>query len=142
MHNHVILTGRITANPELRQTPSGVLVCRFDLAVQRKKIKNTQERETDFIDIEAWRGTAEFISKYFRKGDLTDISGRLKTSRWKDEKGVTHYQTSVVAENVEFAPTNNRKTEKKQDKYRDRGDDIDIADPDEVIDEDDDDFSK
>lgn len=137
MHNHVILTGRITANPELRQTPSGVLVCRFDLAVQRKKIKNTQERETDFIDIEAWRGTAEFISKYFRKGDLTDISGRLKTSRWKDEKGVTHYQTSVVAENVEFAPTNNRKTEKKQDKYRDRGDDIDIADPDEVIDEDD-----
>lgn len=137
MHNHVILTGRITADPELRQTPSGVLVCRFDLAVQRKKSKNTQERETDFIDIEAWRGTAEFISKYFRRGDLTDISGRLKTSRWKDEKGVTHYQTSVVAENVEFAPTNNRKTEKKQDKYRDRGDDIDIADPDEVIDEDD-----
>lgn len=137
MHNHVILTGRITSDPELRQTPSGVLVCRFDLAVQRKKNKNTQERETDFIDIEAWRGTAEFISKYFHKGDLMDISGRLKTSRWKDEKDVTHYQTLVVAENVEFAPTNNRKIEKNQDKYGNQGEDIDIADPDEVIDEDD-----
>lgn len=137
MHNHVILTGRITADPELRQTPSGVLVCRFDLAVQRKKSKNTQERETDFIDIEAWRGTAEFISKYFHKGDLMDISGRLKTSRWKDEKDVTHYQTSVVVENVEFAPTNNRKTEKNQDKYGNQGEDIDGTDPDDVIDEDD-----
>lgn len=137
MHNHVILTGRLTADPELKQTPSDVLVCRFFLAVQRKKSKNTQERETDFIDIEAWRGTAEFISKYFHKGDLMDISGRLKTSRWKDEKDVTHYQTSVVAENVEFAPTNNRKTEKNQDKYGNQGEDIDIADHDDVIDEDD-----
>lgn len=112
MHNHVILTGRLTATPELKQTPSGVLVCRFNLAVRRKYKNNMQERDTDFVDVEAWRGVAEFISKYFHKGDLMDISGRLKTSRWKDENSITHYQTSVIVETVEFAPTNNRRTEK------------------------------
>lgn len=133
MHNHVILTGRITDNPELRQTPSGIFVCRFSLAVQRRYNKNSEERETDFIDIEAWRGTAEFISKYFHKGDLMDISGRLKTSRWKDDKDVTHYQTLVAVESVDFAPTNNRKTEEeKTDKYE-QGEDIgDISDFEEI----------
>lgn len=132
MHNHVILTGRLTADPELRQTPSGVFVCRFSLAVQRRYNKNSEERETDFIDIEAWRGTAEFISKYFHKGDLMDISGRLKTSRWKDDNDVTHYQTSVLVESVEFAPANKRKTEEKTDKYE-QGEDIgDISDFEEI----------
>ena len=124
MHNHVILTGRLTADPELRQTTSGAFVCRFSLAVQRKYNKNSKERETDFIDVEAWKGNAEFISKYFRKGELMDISGRLKTSRWKDDKGDTHYQTSVLVENVEFAPTNNRKSSERSDKYE-QGDNID-----------------
>lgn len=80
MHNHVILTGRLTHTPELRQTPSGVFVCKFSVAVQRKYNKNKAEQETDFIEIEAWRGTAEFVSKYFDKGDMIDIMGRLKTS--------------------------------------------------------------
>ncbi len=109
MHNHVILTGRLTHTPELRQTPSGVFVCKFSVAVQRKYNKNKAEQETDFIEIEAWRGTAEFVSKYFDKGDMIDIMGRLKTSRWKDENDKTHFETSVLVENVEFAPTNNRK---------------------------------
>ncbi len=109
MHNHVILTGRLTHTPELRQTPSGVFVCKFSVAVQRKYNKNKAEQETDFIEIEAWRGTAEFVSKYFDKGDMIDITGRLKTYRWKDENDTTHYGTSVLVESVEFAPTNNRK---------------------------------
>lgn len=134
MHNHVILTGRLTADPELRQTPSGTFVCRFSLAVQRKYNKNSKERETDFIDVEAWKGNAEFISKYFRKGELMDISGRLKTSRWKDDKGDTHYQTSVLVENVEFAPTNNRKPSEKSDKYE-QGESIgDLSDFEEITD--------
>ena len=83
MHNHVILTGRLTHTPELRQTPSGVFVCKFSIAVQRKYNKNKTEQESDFIEIEAWRGTAEFVSKYFDKGDMIDITGRLKTSPLK-----------------------------------------------------------
>lgn len=110
MHNHVILTGRLTHAPELRQTPSGVFVCKFNIAVQRKYNKNKPEQEADFIEIEAWRGTAEFVSKYFDKGDMIDITGRLKTYRWKDDKDVTHFGTSVLVESVEFAPTNNRKS--------------------------------
>ncbi len=109
MHNHVILTGRLTHTPELRQTPLGVFVCKFSVAVQRKYNKNKPEQETDFIEIEAWRGTAEFVSKYFDKGDMIDITGRLKTYRWKDDNDTTHFGTSVLVESVEFAPTNNRK---------------------------------
>ena len=109
MHNHVILTGRLTHTPELRQTPSGVFVCKFSIAVQRKYNKNKTEQESDFIEIEAWRGTAEFVSKYFDKGDMIDITGRLKSYRWKDNNDTTHFGTSILVESVEFAPTNNRK---------------------------------
>lgn len=109
MHNHVILTGRLTHTPELRQTASGIFVCKFIIAVQRKYNKNKTEQEADFIEIEAWRGTAEFVSKYFDKGDMIDITGRLKTYRWKDEHDTPHFGTSVLVESVEFSPTNNRK---------------------------------
>ena len=109
MHNHVILTGRLTHTPELRQTPSNIFVCTFSLAVQQKYSKNKPEQDTDFIEIEAWRGTAEFISRNFDKGDLIEITGRLKTSRWKDNDDVTHSKTVVLVESVDFAPTNNRK---------------------------------
>ncbi|MCH5199707.1 MAG: single-stranded DNA-binding protein [Oscillospiraceae bacterium] len=109
MHNHVILTGRLTHTPELRQTTSGISVCKFSVAVQRKYNKNKDEQEADFIEVEAWRGTAEFVSKYFDKGDMIDITGRLKSYRWKDNNEVTHFGTSVLVETVEFAPTNNRK---------------------------------
>lgn len=109
MHNHIILTGRLTHTPELRQTPSGIFVCKFSIAVQRKYNKNKAEQEADFFEIEAWRGTAEFISKYFDKGDMIDITGRLKSYRWNDNNNVTHFGTSVLVESVEFSPTNNRK---------------------------------
>ena len=109
MHNHVILTGRFTRTPELRQTNAGIFVCTFTLAVQKRYNKNNPEQEADFIEVEAWRGTAEFISKHFEKGDMVDITGRLKTSRRKDTNDVTHFKTSVLVESVDFAPANNRK---------------------------------
>lgn len=110
MHNHVVLTGRLTGTPELRQTASGVLVCRFGIAVQRKYNKNKEEQDVYFFDVESWRGTAEFISRNFDKGDLIEISGELRTSRWKDEKdNTTHSKTFIYVNAVDFAPINNRK---------------------------------
>lgn len=115
MHNHVILTGRLTHSPELRQTSAGASICNFSIAVQRKYNKNKEEQETDFLDIEAWNGTAEFISKYFDKGDLIDLDGRLQTSRWTDNDGNKRSRTFVRAEHVNFAPTNNRKNSDRQE---------------------------
>ena len=109
MHNRVILTGRLTHTPELRKTPSGILVSKFSIAVQRKYSKTKPEQEADFIEIEAWRGKAEFVTKYFDKGDMIDITGRLKSYRWKDNNDVTHFGISVLADTVEFSPTNNNR---------------------------------
>ncbi|MCM1523792.1 MAG: single-stranded DNA-binding protein [Ruminococcus sp.] len=130
MHNHVILSGRLTDDPEIRQTPSGVYVCPFTLAVQRVFDRKKRERETDFIYVEAWRSTAEFIARNFHKGELIDITGRLKVSRLKDGENNVRYKTVVIAESVDFAPTNNRKAEKKSDKY---GQGEDISDFEEIV---------
>lgn len=104
MHNHVILTGRITADPELRQTPAGKYNCSFDLAVQR-----SQDRDkTDFIEIMAWGQNAVFVTKYLKKGNLVDLSGSIRTRKWTDKNGTIRYKTFVYLENIYFAPTNNR----------------------------------
>lgn len=103
--NKVILIGRLTAAPELRQTQSGISSCRFTVAVNRKFAnKETGEREADFISCQAWRQTAEFISKYFAKGQMIAIDGTLRTGSYTDKNysDVTHYTTDVLVENVEF----------------------------------------
>lgn len=103
--NKVIIMGRLTAAPELRQTQSGVSVVRFTVASNRKFVnKNTNEREADFISCVAWRQTAEFISKYFGKGSMICIDGTLRTGSYQDKNhsDVTHYTTDVLVENVEF----------------------------------------
>lgn len=103
--NKVILTGRLTADPELRQTQSGVASCRFTIAVNRRFAnKNTGERQADFISCQAWRQSAEFVSKYFRKGSMICIDGTLRTGSYQDKNhsDVTHYTTDVLVENVEF----------------------------------------
>lgn len=103
--NKVILIGRLTADPELRQTQSGISSCRFTVAVNRKFAnKDTGEREADFISCQAWRQTAEFISKYFAKGQMIAIEGTLRTGSYTDKNhsDVTHYTTDVLVENVEF----------------------------------------
>lgn len=104
--NRVILMGRLTANPEIRRTTSGVASCRFTIAVNRKFAdKNTGERQADFISCTAWRQTAEFISRYFSKGSMICVEGTLRTGSYKDKNhaDVTHYTTDVLVENVEFS---------------------------------------
>ena len=103
--NRVILIGRLTADPELRQTQSGVAVCRFTIAVDRKfKNKDTGEKEADFIACQAWRQTAEFVGRYFTKGSMIALEGSLRTGKYQDKNhsDVTHYTTDVMVENVEF----------------------------------------
>lgn len=103
--NKVILVGRLTADPVLRQNQSGVLSCRFTVAIDRRFAdKNTGERQTDFINCIAWRQQAEFISRYFNKGKMIGIEGNLRTGSYTDKNhsDVTHYTTDVVVDNVEF----------------------------------------
>ncbi|MGN1482079.1 single-stranded DNA-binding protein [Porcipelethomonas sp.] len=103
MLNKVIIMGRLTADPELRQTPSGVSSCRFSVAVDRGyRSKDTGERQTDFIRVIAWRQTAEFVSRYFSKGKMIIVEGSLRNNDYTDANGVKHYGMDVQADNVSF----------------------------------------
>ena len=103
--NKVILVGRLTADPELRQTQSGVSSCRFTIAVDRGFVdKSSGERKADFISCVAWRQTAEFVSRYFNKGKLIAIEGSLRNNNYQDRNHpeITHYTLDVMVDNVEF----------------------------------------
>lgn len=103
MLNHITIMGRLVADPELRTTPAGVSVCTFRLACDRDyKDKQTKERETDFVDIVAWRGTAENVSRYFVKGRMAVVTGRLQIRPYTDKEGTKRTATEVVADNVYF----------------------------------------
>lgn len=103
MLNQIILMGRLTADPELRKTGSGLSVVSFTLAVERsRKNTDTGERETDFIRCTAWRGTAEFISKYFCKGKLCAVTGRLQINSYTDKDGIKRHSPQVHVEDVSF----------------------------------------
>ena len=99
--NKVILMGRLTADPELKQTQGGTTVTNFTIAVDRRYSKD-EEKQTDFISVVAWRNTAEFISKYFGKGSAILIEGELQTRSWTDQQGQKRYATEVVAHEVSF----------------------------------------
>lgn len=101
MLNCAVLMGRLTADPEVRQTPSGVSVCRFTVAVDRSYTKQGEEKQTDFIDILAWRGTAEFVGKYFQKGSMIAVKGEIQTGSYEKD-GVKRRTFEIVAENVSF----------------------------------------
>jgi single-strand DNA-binding protein len=103
MLNHITIMGRLTRDPELRRTGSGIAVASFTLAVDRDFGKNDNgERETDFIDCVAWRQTGEFVSKYFTKGRMAVVSGRLQIRSWTDKDGNKRRTAEVVADNVYF----------------------------------------
>ena len=103
MLNHITIMGRLTRDPELRRTGSGIAVASFSLAVDRDFGKNENgERETDFIDCVAWRQTGEFVSKYFTKGRMAVVSGRLQIRSWNDKDGNKRRTAEVVADNVYF----------------------------------------
>ena len=105
--NNVILMGRLTSDPELKQTPSGVSTCQITVAVNRSYTSQDGERPTDFITVVAWRQTAEFISRNFTKGKLILVEGQLRTRTYDDKRypDVRHYVTEVYADNVSFGET-------------------------------------
>lgn len=107
--NKVIIMGRLTADPELRQTQSGISSCRFNVAVNRRFKNEAGEYEADFISCVAWRQTAEFVSRYFNKGSMICLEGTLRTSTYDDKKhpDVKHYATDVFVDNVEFCGSKN-----------------------------------
>ena len=102
MLNHIVLMGRLTRDPELRRTGSGIAVASFTLAVDRDFAAQGAEKETDFVDIVAWRNTAEFVSRYFTKGRMAVVTGRLQIRNWTDKDGNKRRSAEVVADNVYF----------------------------------------
>lgn len=102
MINTVALTGRLTYEPELKSTPSGVSVLRFQIACDRNYQAQGQERQADFIDCIAWRQTAEFIRRYFHKGDMIGVEGSIQTSNYTDKNGNKRKQVEVLTDNVSF----------------------------------------
>lgn len=103
--NKVVLAGRMTADPELKQTTSGISVLSFTIAVNRRfSSRNSEQGESqaDFINVVAWRQTAEFISKYFRKGSAICVTGSIQTRNWQDQQGQRRYATEVVADEAMF----------------------------------------
>lgn len=103
MLNCVVLMGRLTADPELRTTASGISVARFSIAVDRGYTRPGEEKQTDFINIVAWRQTAEFVSKYFRKGSMIAVQGELRMNRYQDKAtGQNRTTYEVMANNVSF----------------------------------------
>lgn len=102
MLNIVALIGRLVYDPELKTTPNGVNVCSFRIAVDRSFTRKGEERKADFIDVTAWRQTAEFVSKYFQKGSMISVQGRLETSQYQDKNGNNRTATEVIAAEVGF----------------------------------------
>lgn len=103
MINSVILMGRITKDIELKEVSSGISVCKFSVAVERKfKDKQSNERVTDFIDCQAWRGTANFIARYFQKGSMIAIEGELQNNNWTDQNGNKRYSYIVQVSQAHF----------------------------------------
>ncbi len=101
--NKVILGGRLTADPELKTTQSGIAVVSFSIAVNRRYTKNSaQQSETDFFNVTAWRQTAEFVSRYFKKGSSICVVGTIQNNKWTDQQGATRYRTDIVADEVMF----------------------------------------
>ena len=111
--NKAIIGGRLTADVELKQTPSGVSVCAFSIAVNRKGADN----KTDFIDIVAWRQTAEFICKYFKKGSSICIVGSLQKRDWTDKNGQKRYATEVIADEASFVDSKNDSSSSREAHY-------------------------
>ena len=107
--NKVILLGRLTKDPEVRYTQtSNTLVASFTLAVNRRFVKQGEERQTDFINVVTWNKTGEFVSKYFKKGQQVAVVGRLQIRSYQDNNNQTRYVTEVIAQEVEFVGSNTK----------------------------------
>ena len=120
MLNNAVLMGRLTADPELRHIPNGRAVTSFTLAVNRSYVKSGTERQTDFIDIVAWGSTAEFVSRYFHKGQLVAVQGRIQVRAYVDKNGNNRRAFEIVADNVHFAESWHSHSNDSQDQTNDQ----------------------
>ena len=127
MLNKIILMGRLTRDPELRRTGSGTAVASFSLAVDRDFKSQSGEKETDFIDVVAWRSTAEFVSKYFTKGRMAIVEGRLQIRDWTDDSGNNRRSAEVVANNVYFGDSKRDSDSSGGGGYRPAGRGVDVS---------------
>ena len=114
MLNVIAIMGRVVADPELRKTPSGVSATRFTVACDRNYCKPGEQRQCDFLDVVAWRGTAEFVCKYFKKGQLMALDGSLQTHSYEDKDGNKRKAYEIVAGNVNFAESKKLQAEQAQ----------------------------
>ena len=115
MLNVTAIMGRLVADPELRTTPAGVNVCRFRIACDRNFAKPGEQRQADFVDIVAWRQQADFVCRYFQKGSLVAINGRLQTNNYQDKNGNNRTAFAVVAENINFGGSKGTSSAKVDD---------------------------
>lgn len=131
MLNRVVLIGRLTKDPEMRYTPSGVAVTTFTLAVDRPFTNNNREKETDYINIVTWRQLAETVANYLRKGRLTAVEGRIQVRNYDNNEGKRVYVTEVVADNVRFLESSGgngtQQQQQNRDPFQDDGRPIDIS---------------
>lgn len=121
MFNKVILMGRLVADPELRQTPNNISVCRFRIAVDRGYSAD-KEKKADFITVVAWRATAEFVAKYFSKGKMIIVEGALHNADYTDSNNIKHYAMEVTAEKVAFGETKSANTVDKKEAEKNSAD--------------------
>lgn len=141
MINMVALMGRLTYEPELKSTPNGICVIRFQIACDRNYQKQGEERQADFIDCVAWRQTAEFISRYFHKGSMIAIEGTIQTSNYTDKNGNQRKQVEVLANNVSFCGSKSETGTASNGGYNQPSPSyasVDNSDFEEIIDDDDD----
>lgn len=129
MLNHVSIMGRLTKDPELRRTGSGVAVTSFTVAVDRDFVSNGQ-KETDFLDCVAWRGTGEFVERNFFKGKMIIVDGRLQTRSWNDKDGNKRKTVEIVADNVYFGDSKKDAGEKYESAMNSQSQDFAVLDGD------------
>ena len=118
MLNHIVIMGRLTRDPELRRTQSGVAVTTITVAVDRDyQSRESQEKQTDFIDVVAWRQTAEFVSKYFSRGKMIVVEGSLQSRKWQDRDGNNRTSWEIIADNVYFGESRRDSDSGRSDNY-------------------------
>lgn len=133
MLNNIVIMGRLTRDPELRRTSSGVVVSSFTLACERDFAAQGETRETDFIDIVAWRYTAEFVDKYFSKGQMAIVTGRLQIRNWEDKEGNKRRSAEILADHVYFGEAKRDKTTQGEPQYDPQGGFSEIEDIDTTL---------
>ena len=133
MLNTITIMGRLTRDPELRRTQTGVAVASFTLACERDYAAQGETRETDFIDIVAWRYTAEFVDKYFSKGQMAIVTGRLQIRNWEDKEGNKRRSAEILADHVYFGEAKRDKTTQGEPQYDPQGGFSEIEDTDTTL---------